>query len=67
MSTHHWQKSSFSGEAANCLYVAEAPDGTIMLRESDQPEVIITTTREHLSAFILGVQAGEFDRFMRQS
>ncbi|MEU5640173.1 DUF397 domain-containing protein [Streptomyces milbemycinicus] len=25
MPTHDWQKSSFSAEAANCVYVARAP------------------------------------------
>ncbi|KAA0935461.1 DUF397 domain-containing protein [Streptomyces apricus] len=32
-----WQKSSFSSEASNCLELATAPDGTLHLRESDDP------------------------------
>ncbi|MEV0777675.1 DUF397 domain-containing protein [Streptomyces sp. NPDC050428] len=63
MSALHWQKSSFSGEAANCVYVSAADDGTIKLRESDDPNTIVTTTPEKLRAFILGVKAGEFDHF----
>lgn len=63
MSVLHWQKSSFSGEAANCVYVSAADDGTVKLRESDDPDVIVTTTPEKLRAFILGVKAGEFDHF----
>lgn len=59
----HWQKSTFSGEANGCVYLAAADDGTIKLRESDDPGVIVTTTPEKLRAFILGVKAGEFDHF----
>jgi hypothetical protein len=64
VSTHDWQKSSYSGEAANCLYIAAPDDGTIKLRESDDPAVIVTTTPEKLKEFILGVKAGEFDHFI---
>ena len=64
VSTFNWQKSSFSAEAANCVYVAAADDGTIKLRESDDPGTIVTTTPENLRAFILGVKAGEFDHFV---
>jgi Domain of unknown function (DUF397) len=60
---YNWQKSSYSGNAANCVYVATAEDGTIKIRESDDPEAIVTTTPEKLKAFILGVKAGEFDHF----
>ncbi|MFE1783086.1 DUF397 domain-containing protein [Streptomyces sp. NPDC059506] len=61
MSRLDWQKSSFSGDAGqNCLEVAAA-DGRIHLRESEDPEVVVTTTPEKLRAFIRGVKAGEFD------
>ncbi|MFD5747815.1 DUF397 domain-containing protein [Streptomyces sp. NPDC127033] len=58
----NWQKSSYSAEAASCVYLAAADDGTIKLRESDDPDVILTTTPESLRALILGAKAGEFDR-----
>ena len=61
--TYNWQKSSYSNEGANCIYVAAADDGTIKIRESNAPEVIITTTPDNLRAFIQGVKAGEFDHF----
>ncbi|GAA1946056.1 DUF397 domain-containing protein [Kitasatospora viridis] len=61
MVVQSWQKSSYSADAANCIYLAAAPDGTIKLRESDDPDVIVTTSPEKLRAFILGVKAGEFD------
>ncbi|MEV2252063.1 DUF397 domain-containing protein [Streptomyces sp. NPDC050147] len=47
-----WQKSSFSEDQANCLYIATAPDGTLRLRESDTPDTILTTTRDPLAALL---------------
>lgn len=52
MPESHWQKSSFSEDQANCLYIATAPNGRIHLRESDTPGVILTTTPTQLSALI---------------
>ncbi|QKW07041.1 DUF397 domain-containing protein [Streptomyces sp. NA04227] len=61
MPTLNWQKSSYSAQASDCLYLAPAEDGTIKLRESDDPATVVTTTPQNLKAFILGVKAGEFD------
>ncbi|MER5257589.1 DUF397 domain-containing protein [Streptomyces sp. NPDC002855] len=47
-----WQKSTFSEDQANCLYIATAPDGTIRLRESDTPETILTTGLGTLAALL---------------
>ncbi|KOU62191.1 hypothetical protein ADK57_25350 [Streptomyces sp. MMG1533] len=48
-----WQKSTFSGgPQGECLYLATAPDGTIRLRESDTPHVILTTAPAGLAALI---------------
>jgi hypothetical protein len=59
-----WQKSTYSGgEGTNCLYVATAPGGTIRLRESDDPDVIVTTTPAGLRSLIAGIKTGEFDQF----
>lgn len=56
-----WQKSSFSTEApGNCLEVAVQGD-EILLRESDNPEIVIRTTRDNLRAFLAGAKASEFD------
>lgn len=63
MSNLNWQKSSYSPDAGNCIYVATADDSTIKIRESDAPGVILTTTPDNLRAFIQGVKAGEFDHF----
>ncbi|MFD8091637.1 DUF397 domain-containing protein [Streptomyces malaysiensis] len=61
MSARDWQKSSFSGEGNACLYVS-APDGaTIRLRESDEPNTILTTNPTALSALIRSAKAGRLD------
>ena len=48
----HWQKSTFSEDQANCVYVATTPDKTIRLRESDTPDVILATAPEGLAALL---------------
>jgi hypothetical protein len=58
-----WQKSSYCAEASSCVNVAATPNGAIRLRESEAPDVIVTTTPEKLRAFIRGVKAGAFDHF----
>jgi hypothetical protein len=57
-----WRKSSFSADTGACIEVAE-DDGVVFLRESDDPDVIVRTTRRKLRAFLQGVKAGEFDDF----
>ncbi|WNE98985.1 DUF397 domain-containing protein [Streptomyces luomodiensis] len=61
MSECRWQKSSYSVEGSNCLYVAAGERDTIMLRESEQPEVVLSTTRARLRTFIRAAKAGQFD------
>ncbi|KUN80201.1 hypothetical protein [Streptomyces griseoruber] len=39
----------------------EAP---VYLRETSAPENVVTTNRRKWDAFVLGVQAGEFDHFV---
>ncbi|MFE7569711.1 DUF397 domain-containing protein [Streptomyces sp. NPDC057539] len=57
-----WQKSSFSGEGPQCVEIAEQ-NGAILMRESDDPNVVTATSRTKFAAFIAGVKAGEFDHF----
>jgi hypothetical protein len=54
MSEHQWQKSSFStgDPSQNCLEVAQAPDGRLRLRESDEPAVVLTATSARLGALL---------------
>ncbi|MFE3599027.1 DUF397 domain-containing protein [Streptomyces sp. NPDC059096] len=61
MAALHWQKSSYSGDGNACIHVAAAPDSTIKLIESDDPDTTLTITPDKLHAFIRGVKAGEFD------
>ncbi|WP_424212456.1 DUF397 domain-containing protein [Streptomyces sp. BI20] len=58
-----WQKSSYSTDTNACVEVA-AHDGNIVMRESDDPEFVVTTTPAKLRAFILGIKAGEFDHLV---
>ncbi|MFG2182391.1 DUF397 domain-containing protein [Streptomyces abikoensis] len=53
-----WQKSSYSNEGASCVYLSVSPTGRIHLRESDDPDVILTTTPEGLRSLISQVKAG---------
>jgi hypothetical protein len=52
----NWQKSTYSEEASSCVYVATAPDGTILLRESDEPEVILATGPCQLNTLIAALR-----------
>jgi hypothetical protein len=53
-----WQKSSYSHEGANCVYVAATGTGEIKLRESDNtPDVIVTTTPAGLRALLRRIKA----------
>ncbi|MFI6404186.1 DUF397 domain-containing protein [Streptomyces sp. NPDC050548] len=52
MTTHQWQKSTYSGDASNCVNIAATTPDTIHLRESDAPDVILTTTAERLRHLI---------------
>ncbi|MPY58202.1 DUF397 domain-containing protein [Streptomyces spongiae] len=47
-----WQKSSYSSEASSCLYLATAPDTTLHLRESDEPDTVLHPDRAALAALI---------------
>jgi uncharacterized protein DUF397 len=56
-----WQKSSFS-PSSNCVEVAEYPDGTVAVRDSNHPDAgTLHFTRADMIAWIQGCKAGEFD------
>ncbi|MGV9856390.1 DUF397 domain-containing protein [Streptomyces sp. NPDC003442] len=61
MSARDWQKSSFSGEGNACLYVSAPGNATIRLRESDEPDTILTTNPTTLHALIRSAKAGQLD------
>ncbi|MGW3565873.1 DUF397 domain-containing protein [Streptomyces sp. NPDC000941] len=56
-----WQKSSYSHEGSNCLYLAAPTTDAIKLRESDDPGITLTTTPATLGVFIRAAKAGQFD------
>ncbi|MFJ2257633.1 DUF397 domain-containing protein [Streptomyces sp. NPDC087844] len=57
MTELRWQKSSFSSEASNCLELATAPDGTLRLRESDDPTTTLTLHPPGLHSLLVAVRA----------
>lgn len=63
MSDIQWQKSSYSADGPGnaCVELALASDAAILLRESDDPHVIIATTPAALRALVRGIKTGEFD------
>jgi hypothetical protein len=48
-----WQKSTFSSgsDGANCVEIAR-DEGTLLLRESDDPTRILPVTRDQLAALL---------------
>ncbi|MFE7561038.1 DUF397 domain-containing protein [Kitasatospora sp. NPDC057500] len=57
-----WQKSSYSGDAAECVEIAS--DGELVhIRESDDPAAVITITKAKLAALLRAAKAGKFDHF----
>ncbi|MBT0770764.1 DUF397 domain-containing protein [Kineosporia sp. J2-2] len=58
-----WRKSTkSSGTGGACVEVAFLADGSVALRESDQPESVVITTPVKWDAFLAGVRNCEFDR-----
>jgi hypothetical protein len=48
-----WQKSSFSAQGNNCVEVAPAPDGSVLLRESVEPATVLATNPTRLRALLV--------------
>ncbi|MEU4089278.1 DUF397 domain-containing protein [Streptomyces aureus] len=46
------------------IEIAFGADDLVHLRETSDPENVVTTTRRKWDAFVLGVRAGEFDHFV---
>ncbi|WP_200308544.1 DUF397 domain-containing protein [Streptomyces adelaidensis] len=43
---------------------ADDPEAPVYIRETSDPDNVVTTNRRKWDAFVLGVQAGEFDHFV---
>jgi hypothetical protein len=55
-----WRKSSKCGNQT-CVEVARVDDNTYLIRDSKRPEnPALSITGEEWTAFVAGVQAGEF-------
>ncbi|MFD8782284.1 DUF397 domain-containing protein [Kitasatospora sp. NPDC059599] len=63
MTDTEWQKSSFSGNAENCVEVRSA-DGAVDIRESDEGHITLRTTPAALADLLQGIKAGEFDHYV---
>jgi uncharacterized protein DUF397 len=50
--TLNWQKSTYSNESNDCLELAVTARGTVLLRESDEPGVVLSTTPSALARFL---------------
>ncbi|MGW0791610.1 DUF397 domain-containing protein [Streptomyces sp. NPDC002911] len=57
-----WAPVRSSGDASNCVNLAIAPDGTVRLRDSKVPRVVVTSSPDVLQPFIGAVINGSFDR-----
>ncbi|MFF2025269.1 DUF397 domain-containing protein [Streptomyces sp. NPDC058171] len=62
----NWTASSQCNGDSQCIQVAAHGD-TVLLRESDAPGTVVTTTPAKLRAFLLGVKAGEFDHLIDEA
>ncbi|MFC8271748.1 DUF397 domain-containing protein [Streptomyces sp. NPDC057271] len=54
---YQWRKSSYSPDGSNCVCVALAPDGTVRLRDSKVPDVVVAVSPGALRAFVGGVKS----------
>ncbi|MET7884212.1 DUF397 domain-containing protein [Streptomyces avermitilis] len=46
------------------IELAFGDNDLVYIRETSDPENVVTTTQRKWDAFVLGVQAGEFDHFV---
>ncbi|MFJ7324474.1 DUF397 domain-containing protein [Streptomyces sp. NPDC101062] len=58
MPSYAWQKSSYSSEGANCVNIAAASDGTLRLRESDAPDVLLSLGSGQLGSLLMAIKSG---------
>ncbi|MBW1603341.1 DUF397 domain-containing protein [Streptomyces sp. JJ66] len=58
-----WIRSSDDPDE-ECIEVAAGEGDLIHLRQTDEPDHVVTTTKAKWKAFVLGVQNDEFDHFV---
>ncbi len=64
MTELRWHRSSHCEAGSSCVYLAAGPKGTIHLRESDEPHIVLTTTRARLNPLISAIKAGTLSGLM---
>jgi Domain of unknown function (DUF397) len=61
----NWQKAAPDDWEDEHIDVAiDEEAGIVRLRESGNPDLVVTTTLAKWHAFVLGMKAGEFDHFV---
>jgi len=60
----NWRKSTFSGGSANCVEVADTPDGGVLVRDTKQngKGPILGFAPEEWDAFTADIVGGRFDQ-----
>lgn len=53
-----WQKSTYSNDSADCVEVAVTAGGAVLIRESDEPGVVLSTTPGALARFLQAIKRG---------
>lgn len=51
---------------AECIEIAAGEGDLVHLRQTDDPENVVTTTQAKWHAFVLGVRNDEFDHFVQE-
>ncbi|HEY7147099.1 MAG TPA: DUF397 domain-containing protein [Streptosporangiaceae bacterium] len=63
MSDRTWRRSSYSGQAGNCVEVSTSEPGIVAVRDSADPAgPEITVSSQAWLAFVQRIKRGEFDR-----
>lgn len=56
-----WRKSSFSGQAGDCVEFADLGDAIGVRDSKDRKGPVLRFTRHEIAALLAGCKAGEFD------
>ncbi|MFF2956520.1 DUF397 domain-containing protein [Kitasatospora sp. NPDC057965] len=61
MSQLDWQKSSFSGDQANCVEIRTGAAGLVELRESDDGGIVLPANPAAFADLLNAIKTGELD------
>lgn len=62
MSDVRWQKSTYSSEGNNCVELGSSEHhDSLLVRESVEPGVVLTTTRARVGHLLSAVRTGKLD------